>query len=252
MIRAGVLAVGLFAVFMTGLRAGQGAAPPPKPLVPVAANSIASNPEFFYGQHVTVTAAVERIVTATTFTIDQDPKGAAPAVLVLVETLTAPLALNTYVTVIGEVVRHDGGPAIRATSVITTAMVDIARRPPAPMTPDEEAFDKIMKRINPAFTAIRQAVAAAGGPSAGENAEILKNAFAETDAFWKKRPAPDAQKWAAEARAQAELLAEAVAAGKWDVAKAAAGSLQQACSSCHAAYRERQDDGSYRIRMESR
>lgn len=251
MIRAGVVVILLFALSF-GVRARQGAAPAPKPLVPAAANSIAADPEPFYGQNVTVTAAVERVLSPTTFTIDQDPKRAAAEILVLVETLTAPLTMNSYVTVIGEVIRHEGGPAIRAASVITTAMVDIARRPPPPLTPDEEAFDKVMKRIGPAFNAIRQAVTDAGGDSAGDAAETLKAAFAETEAFWKKRPMPDAQKWAAEARAQTDVLAEAVKAGKWDAAKAAAGSLQQTCSSCHAAHRERQDDGSYRIRMGSR
>ena len=62
----------------------------------------------------------------------------------------------------------------------------------------------------------------------------------------------DAQKWAADARAQSEALERAIADGKWDDAKAAAGTLQQACSACHGAYRERLDDGSYRIRTESK
>lgn len=227
----------------------QGQAPAPKPLVPAAANSIAENPEAFYGQHVTVTAAVERILSPTAFTIDQDPQGSAADVLVLAETLNAPLTPNSYITVIGEVVRQDGRPAIRAMSVITKAMIDIAKRP---LTPEEEAFDKVMKRIGPAFNALRRALGDPEGADLAAPADELKAAFAETEAFWKTRSVPDAEKWAAEAREQAELLARAVKAEKWDDGKAAASALQQTCSSCHGAYRQRQTDGSYRIRMGSR
>ena len=233
-----------------GTPAGQ--APPPKPLVPAAANSIAANPEAFLGQIVTVTAAVDQVLSATTFTVDQDPrKPAAADVLVIAASLNAPVIVNSHVTVIGEVVRHEGRPAIRATSVLTSAGLDLAKRILPPMTPDEEALDKAMKAINPAFGAIRQAVAAAGGENAAQHAATLKHAFIETEAFWKKRGVADAQKWAADARAQSEALERAITAGKWDEAKAAAGTLQQACSACHGAYRERQDDGTYRLRTGS-
>ena len=239
------------------IHAGQSAPAPtpaaPKPLVPAAANSIAANPEAFLGQVVTVTAAIDQILSPTTFTVDQDPrKAAAGDVLVIAASLSAPLIVNTHVTVIGEVVRHEGRPAIRATSVLTSSGIDLAKRIPPPMTPEEEVLDKTMKSINPAFAAIRQAVAAAGGENAAQHAATLKQAFTDTEAFWKKRGAADAQKWAADARAQSEALERAIADGQWDAAKAAAGTLQQACSSCHGAYRERLDDGSYRLRAESK
>ena len=254
------LCVGLSAVAsLTAVRARQAASVPSlKPLVPAAAGSIASNPDAFYGQNVTITAAVDRVVSPTSFTVDQDTKtSGAGEVLVLVPVLNAPLAVNTYVTIIGEVVRHEGRPAIQATAVITAAMVDIAKRLPPPMTPDEEAFDRVMKRISPAFSALRQAVAAgAGGGAKTEGtlkveAAMLMQAFADTEAFWKRRDKADAVKWAVDARAQAEILERAIAAGTSDGARAAVTALQQTCSACHDKYRERQDDGSYRIRMGS-
>jgi hypothetical protein len=249
--RFAVFVVGLLACSWTVAAARQGTAPPPKPLVPAAANSIASDPEAFYGKNVTVTAAVERIVSPTSFTIDQDAKKSdAGEVLVLADVLNAPLTPNSYVTVIGEVIRHEGRPAIRAASVINAAMVDIAKRLPPPMTADEEVLDKAMKRIGPAFNSMRQAVAAGGSDTAANDAATLKTAFAEAEGFWKKHGAPDAQKWAADARARADLLAQAVSAGKWDDAKTAMGPLQQTCSACHGAYRQRLDDGSYRLRTE--
>lgn len=250
-IRAAPLACAIPLLSFSVLAVAQGPAAP-KPLVPAAANSIAADPDAYYGRTVTVTAAVERVVSPVAFTVDQDVARSGPSVLVLVETLTAPVAINSYVTVIGEVVRHEGAPAIRAVSVLTAAMVDLAKRQPPPLSPEEEAFDKLMKRVGAAFTAVRQAVSAGGAPTAGDEAMALVAAFAETDTFWQKRAKADAQQWAAEARRHAQALADAVKTGKWEAAQAAVSPLQQTCSSCHGAYRERQEDGSYRIRTESR
>lgn len=240
----------VFAALLTVVQARQNPpAPALQPLVPAAAGSIAADPEAFYGQIVSVTAAVDRILSPTSFAVAQNPRVSnAGEVIVLVEILTAPLAVDSYVTIIGEVIRHEGHPAIRATAVLNAAMVDLARRPAVPMTPEEAAFDRVMKRINPAFGAIRQAVSEAAGYEGVEHAVTLKQGFTETEAFWKRRAKPDAVKWAAEARAHAESLEGAIAAGKWDEAKAALAGLQQTCSACHREYRQRGDDGSYRIK----
>ena len=235
-----------------GMRQG-GGTPPPKPLVPAAANSIAKDPDAFVGQIVTLTASVDQLLSPTMFTVDQNPRKPADGdVLVIAHSLSAPPIVNTHVTVIGEVVRHEGRPAIRATSVLTAAGIDLARRVLPPLSPEEEALDKAMKTIGPAFNAVRQAVADAGGENTADQAKALVQAFTGTEAFWKKRGVADAQQWAAEARAQSTALERALAAGEWDAAKAAASALQQACSACHAAYRERLDDGSYRMRTEGK
>src|SRR5688500_4435397 len=249
-----VVCLGWASVLMqAGQGAGQAAPAAPKPRVPAAANSIAANPDAFLGQIVTVTASIDQVVSPTSFTVDQDPrKPAAGDVLVIAKALNAPLILNSHVTVIGEVVRHEGRPAIRATSVLTAAGLDLAKRIPPPMTPAEEALDKAMKTINPAIGAIRQAVAAAGGENAAQHAATLKQAFIGTEACWKNRRVAAAPEGAADARAQCEALERATADGQWVAATAAAGALQQACSACHGAYRERLDDGTYRMRIEGK
>src|SRR5687768_3720921 len=249
--RSALICAGLVVLL---LKVADGRQNPPaagtKPLAPVATTSIAANPDAFIGQTVTVTASVDRVVSATSFAVDQDAKASGTGeVLVLVESLSAAPELNSYVTVIGEVVRHEGKAAIRATSVINAAMVDLAKRQPPALSPDEAAFDATMKRINPAFGGIRQAVTAGGGEKAAEQAATLKQGFIETEAFWKKRDKADAVKWAGEARAHAETLEAAVKAGKWDDAKAAVTGLQQTCSACHGTYRQRGEDG-YRIRSD--
>jgi cytochrome c556 len=245
-----ILAAGplVLAVAVAGAQQAPPAAPPPKPLIPASASSVAANPQQFVGQMLTVYAAVERIVSPTTFTIDQDPrKSGVGEVDVLVPDWTVPPVPNTYVTVIGEMVMADGRPAIKATSVLDAKMVDLAKKALPPLTAEEQAFDAVMKKVQPAFAAIRTAVAESNGEAVKTQAGNLKQAFADTEAFFKQRGKADAQKWAAEARMHAEALSVA-ANGKWDEAKVSVTALQQSCSSCHAVYRERQDDGSYRIR----
>src|SRR5437879_5172735 len=74
-------------------RAGQPpAAPPAKPLIPVATNTVNTNPDAYYGQGVTITASVEQILSKSAFAVDQRRVAGAPApqkptdVLVLVPT----------------------------------------------------------------------------------------------------------------------------------------------------------------------
>lgn len=222
--------------------------PAPKPLVPAAASSIAANPQQYLGQMVTVYATIERLVSPTVFTLDQDPKRSGIGeVDVLVPDWTIPPTVNSYVTVIGEMVLFNGRPVIKATSVLDAKMIDLAKKALPPLTPEEQAFDAVMKKVQPAFAALRTAVSESNGDNARAQAVILKQAFTETEAFFKTRGKQDAQQWALEARTHVEML-ERASAGRWEDAKAALTALQQTCSSCHGVYRERQDDGSYRIR----
>lgn len=243
-----VFAAALTILGLAIAHAQQAPAPAPKPLVPAAASSIAANPQQYLGQMVTVYATVERIVSPTVFTLDQDATRSGIAeVDVLVPDWTIPPTVNTYVTVIGEMVLFNGRPVIKATSVLDAKLVDLTKKPLPPLTPEEQAFDAVMKKVQPAFAALRTAVGESNGDGTKAQAAILKQAFADAQAFFKTRAKEDAQKWAVEARTHAETL-ERASAGKWDEAKSALTALQQACSSCHAVYRERLDDGSYRIR----
>ncbi len=259
------------------------AAPAPaKPLVPVATNTVTANPDAYYGQGVTINAAVEQILSKSAFSVDQRRVGAAATakrtptdVLVLVPTIQSPVELNAYVTVMGELVKFDpaeiarkakdykldlpadvvakytGRPAVLATSVINEKFVDLAKRLPPPLNAEEEAYQKTMKQVAPAFAALRTGIDGLNTEAATKNAAVLKQAFTDTEAFWKPRKA-DATQWAHDARLKVESIQAAVAAGKWDEAKASAGTLGQACQTCHGAYRERFDDGSFRIKPSSK
>jgi hypothetical protein len=243
------------------------------PLVPVAASTLVMHPDIYAGTRVTVTAAVDRRLGATAFTIAQNrAKGAGQDVLVLVPLLTAPVAPDAYVTVIGEAVRFDpvetaakmkdampslsaevaagfrGRAAIIATSVINGAMNDLAKRPPPPMSPEEESLSKLMKQIGPAFNALRQAATASNAADAAQQAGLLKTAFTDTAPFWKTRTLEDAIKWSGDARRESEAIETAAGKAEWNAVNAGVPRLQQICASCHGAHRDRLDDGSYRFK----
>ena len=78
-----------------GERGGQPpAAPGPaaKPLVPVAASTLAKHPEPYYGERVSLTGAVEASVGKLAFSVDQDKtKTMEQQVLVVVPRLNAPI-----------------------------------------------------------------------------------------------------------------------------------------------------------------
>lgn len=250
---------------------GQPAAP--RRPVPVAANTVASGPDAFYGQIVSVTAAVDRSLSGSTFVIDQDrTKSTTHELLVIVPTLNAPVVPNSYVTVVGELVpfdpaeiarraggykldlapeliaRYQGRPAILATAVVNAASVDLARRLPRPMSPQEEAFDKAMKRIGPAFNGLRTAAGTSNAADAAGHAKTLKDAFAEAEAFWKARATADALDWTRAARRQVDAIERAVGSGNWEQVKTSIADVNQMCSTCHTAYRERLEDGTFQLK----
>ena len=253
-------------------------APPPpgtptKPLVPVAASTMAAAPENYVGEFVSLAGTVEQSVAKLAFTVDQDAKkSTGKDVLVLMRHLSGTIEPSTYVTVIGQVVKLDsaeiaakfkdwavelpadatakfsGKPIVLASSVINVAGIDVMRRLPPPMTADEEAYSKIMKQVGTANAAMRKGLEGSDMKLAAENAVILRQSFTQAEAFWKGRGRNDAVTWAQDAKKLSDTIHRAAVAGKWDEVKTSATTLGQACQSCHAAYRERFDDGSFRIK----
>jgi cytochrome c556 len=246
---------------------------PTKALVPVAASTLAARPDTYVGEFVSLTGAVEQSIGKMAFSVDQDPKQTTgKEVVVLMRHLSGAIDPHTYVTVIGQVVKYDpadfattfkewaaalpagaapafaGKPVVIATSVINVAGIDVMRRLPPPMTAEEETFQKIMKQVGSANAALRKGMEASDVKLASENAAALKQAFTEAEAFWKRRNRSDAVGWAQDAKKLSDTIHRSAAGGKWDEVKASATTLGQACQSCHAAHRERFDDGSFRIK----
>jgi hypothetical protein len=237
----------------------------------MTAASLVRDPASHVGQNVSLMASVDALLGPTTLSVDQDPASSkGQDVLVFAEVLSTPPELNSYVTVQGEVflfdpaevarrgrtlelspelvAKYKGRPAIVATAVITSGLIDLAKKPIPPMTPEEQAFSELMKAIQPAVTAVRGGLEAPDAAAIKEQAAILRKAFTDVEAFFKARGTTDAAGWAGESLKHVLTIEVGAGAGKWDAVKTAAGSLQQLCTTCHTQHRVRMDDGSYRIK----
>lgn len=244
-----------------------------RPLIPVAASTLATSGTRYVGEPVSLTGAVDAIVGKQVFTVDQDAtKSGGPSVLVLAPGLSADARTNRYVTVLGEVVtltadvlaaqlkeragdvpadvvtRFTGRPAVVAKTVLQEG-TDLTRRLPPPLSPAEAAFAEVMKTIGPAFGELRKGLEAAPPTAARATTATLRKAFADTESFWKTRGMRDAVAWSADGRRELERLEKAAADARWNEAKTAAAALGKTCQACHGAHRERFDDGSYRIKV---
>ena len=240
----------------------------------MTASTIARDPFPHIGTNVSMMATVEALLSKTVFTVDQDKsKPTGQEVLVIAPTLTAAPDLNTYVTVQGEVFRFEpeevakkapkysleltpeaiakyrGRPAVLATAVVNTGLVDLARKPIPPPTPTEVAMSQHMKIINSTMGVVRGGLETPDPAQLKEQAAALKKAFTDTEALFKSGGPAGAATIAAEAVKLANSLEQGVAAAKWDEVKTAAGGIQALCTSCHGQFRDRMDDGTYRIRM---
>lgn len=262
---------------ITAAQGGQAPPPaantPPKPLVPVAASSVAANPDPYIGEYVTLTGAVEANLTKTSFSVDQDKtKSTGKDVLVLAPTLQKPADANGYVTVIGQLIRFDaaevatklkgytldlspddqakfkGKPVVLATAVINTAGIDLAKKPILPMSADEMTLQKIMTKLPPAQAALRKLLDGKDLDLVKEQATIIKTAFADTEAFWKAKGNTEAMNIAAEGKKHADAILINVGLGSLAAAKTSITPLGATCGSCHGKYRERMDDGTFRIK----
>jgi hypothetical protein len=276
----GSASVAAFVFSLTTLSAGQGGqapapAPgtPPKPLVPVAASSIAKNPDPYIGEYVTLTATVESNLSKTGFSVDQDKtKSTGQDVLVLAPNLQKPADPNAYVTVIGQLIKFDpaevqknlkgytidlpadvqekykGKPVVLATAVINSGGIDIAKKPIPPMSADDLALQKIMTKLPPAQAALRKALDGKDLNLVKEQATILKTAFTDTEAFWKAKGNTDAMNIAAEGKKHADAILINLGLGNLEAAKTSITPLGGTCASCHGKYRDRMDDGTFRIK----
>jgi hypothetical protein len=260
-------------------RQGRGGGAPPAAApdpIPTSAASILAFPATYLGHPVTITASVARTLTPMAFTVDQNRSTAQGEMLIIAPVLTRPPAANEYLTVVGEAIAFDvaevtrrlrgvalnlpadassaflGKPVIIATAIIAHDMSDLTKRPPAPMTPDDQTLSAIMKQVNPAATALRTAATASDAAATKAKAEELKKLFTDAQGVFKARSITTAVGWAGDAIRFADAADAAAATGKWADVTAAATSLTQTCTACHNAHRARQDDGTFRLKTDAK
>lgn len=112
----------------------------------------------------------------------------------------------------------------------------------------ETDYDAAMKVVRTSFTDLKKHLDAKAGTEAAAEAAKLLDIFKKAEGFWaaqKVQPAIDFSKAAQAAAASAEKAAKG---GDFSGALEAHKTLQAACQSCHTQYREKAEDGSYRIK----
>ncbi|MEO8260727.1 MAG: hypothetical protein ABI868_25505 [Acidobacteriota bacterium] len=247
--------------------------------IPVATNAIVQNPDAYYGKLVTVSAGVDQILSKTAFVIDQrravGANGVKPIgnpILVIAPYLSRPLDQKTYLLMRGQIVKYDaaaiarldpayqidfapeigakyqGQPVLVASSVVDAAFAELARKPLPPPGKEEVSLSAAMKTIGPAFAALRTAAQESKAEVVIQNVAALKPAFTRTEAAWDDLGQAPAAEWARDAGEHAASIERDVAAGNWDAVKTSAGKLNTLCQNCHGIYRERQEDGTFRIK----
>ena len=112
----------------------------------------------------------------------------------------------------------------------------------------EVNLDATMKKVGPAFAGLRKSIEGMDANVAKGSTATLKAAFADVETFFEAKGKHDAHQWANDARKVVDSIDTAVAGSKWDDVKASAGNLGKACQTCHTAYREKAEDGTYRMK----
>jgi cytochrome c556 len=246
---------------------------------PIATNTILQNPDAYYGKPVTISAGVEQILSKTAFLVDQrqavgprEVKAIGKPILVIAPYLTGALDRNNYVLMRGEIVKLDpaaaarlatdykldlapelgtmyqGQPVLLAISVVNSTYAELARKPIPPPSAEEVSMTAVMKIINPAFAELRTAAQESKVDVVSQYASKLQPAFTQAETILDDLGQSPAAELAREARAHAASIERAAAAGNWDAVKTSFGALNQMCQNCHGAYRERQEDGTFRFK----
>jgi hypothetical protein len=242
-------------------------------LVPVAASSLLQHPELYLNQSVSIYGTVEQLISSTAFSLDQDAKKASMTdLLVIAPTMHTQPKAGNYMTVVGVVIKFDPAEIqkrlkgytldlapnvqerykdkviVLASAVVDPGMVDLAKVLPKPATPDEEALSKIMKTVTPAVAELRKGADSSDKALVTTQAQALGKVFTETKTVFERQKMDDAIGWATEAAALMAAAEKAATAGQFADVTASATKLQTLCQQCHAARRERLEDGTYRIK----
>ena len=112
----------------------------------------------------------------------------------------------------------------------------------------EVDLDATMKKVGPAFAALRKSIEAMDAKMAKEQTEILEKSFDDVEKFFESKGKHDGHQWASDAKKVVDTIEKAAGDSKWDEVKASAGSLGKTCQTCHTAYREKAEDGTYRMK----
>ena len=113
---------------------------------------------------------------------------------------------------------------------------------------DESDYQKWMKSVGPTVASINKNLAAKSGDAAAADAKTLQGVFGQVHDYWQKKSVDDAVKFAGDAQSGFKQVGDLAAAGKFDEASAAVKTTQANCGGCHMAHREKEADGTFKIK----
>lgn len=114
----------------------------------------------------------------------------------------------------------------------------------------EAEHKALMKTIGPTQGSLRKNLAAKNGEGAAADAKKLNEIFAKVHDFWLKKKIDNATKFATDAQNGFKDVSQHATDGKFDEAQASLKMAMGTCSGCHSAYREKLEDGSYKIKYQ--
>ena len=112
----------------------------------------------------------------------------------------------------------------------------------------EEDFAAAMKKVLPTNGSLGKNVAAKDAEAAKKDAAALEEIFKTSEGFWKARKVQDAIDWSIQAKNAAAEVGKLAAAGEWDKIPDARKKIQETCTACHTAHREKLPEGGYKIK----
>lgn len=113
---------------------------------------------------------------------------------------------------------------------------------------DEKAFQKHMKAVGKTTKAFKANFESKNAAAVEKDGAATAEAYQAMAGFFKARKNEDAVKWSDDSAAGAAGAAAAAKAGDWDKVKSQWGAVGKNCKACHDKYREKLDDGSYKIK----
>lgn len=112
----------------------------------------------------------------------------------------------------------------------------------------EQDFEAAMKKMLPTQGSLGKNIAAKDAEAVKKDAAALEEIFKTSEGFWKARKTQDATEWSAQAKAAAAEIGKLATAGEWEKIPDARKKIQETCTACHTAHREKLPEGGYKIK----
>ena len=113
---------------------------------------------------------------------------------------------------------------------------------------DESDYQKWMKQVGPTVASLNKNLAAKSGDAAAADAKTLAGIFDQVHGYWQKKGVDDAEKFSADAQSNFKQIGDLAAAGNFDDASALVKKNQANCGGCHMAHREKEADGTFKMK----